>query len=135
MGKAIALEIAQEEVNALLEHRQMSERRRKEKEDAINELVEAVSYGELVFHKDDGFKIELKLKNPIKNEGTVDKLVFESRVKVGKLQLHMKGVKADDLHGMIIAYAAALTGQPKALISEIESEDYNLVQKVVIFFM
>jgi hypothetical protein len=135
MAKVVPIDVAQEEINSLMEFKQMSERRKKEKEEAIQDFVDAVAYGDITIHKDQNFKIELKLKFPIGEETKVEKLTFEPRVKVGKLQMHMKGVKADDLHGMIIAYAAALTSQPKALIGELESEDYNLVQKVVIFFM
>lgn len=133
MGK-ISREQAETEVKAWLDHKCVSEKRRESKKDAIENLIGAIEDGSLTMDQTN-FKLTQRLLFPFKNEKSVDELVYLPRITVDAVQKSMGGIKADDLHGMVKAYVAALTTQPKAIISALDTEDYEVAQKIAIFFM
>ena len=130
----IPRETAEAAAKAWLDHKCVSEKRREEKKDAIEALISAFEDGSFVMD-DKTFKISQDLVIPIKSEVETTQLIFEPRISVDKVQKAMGGVKSDDLHGMIRAYVSALTGRPKAVIGALDTEDYNVAQKIAIFFM
>jgi len=129
----VALEVAQAEVDKWLDHKKINERKRADKKDSIEALVNAVSDGDLVLNE----KMELvqALKFPFENEQKVLALVYKPRINVKEIHSKLTGVKTDNLGGMITAYIAALTGQPAALIGALDTEDYAIGQAVAIFFI
>jgi hypothetical protein len=134
MAGKINREQAEKEVNAWLDHKHFSEKRRELKKDAIENLISAIEDGSLTMDPE-SFKITQQLLFPLKNEKPVEQLVFLPRITVDAVQKSMGGTKADDLHGMVKAYVCALTTQPKGVIAALDTEDYDIAQKIAIFFM
>lgn len=130
----VALEQAEKEVLSWLDFKKVSTESREEKKDNIAELAKAISNGDLILDSET-FEFTHKLKFPIGAEVTISELKYAPRVNVKAVQKLMQGTKTDDLHGMILAYGAALSGQPKAVVSNIDTEDYRVLQKVAVFFM
>jgi hypothetical protein len=130
----VAIEVAEKEVTAWLDYKRVKESVREEKKEAIAELVKCVSDGDLVINQDT-FEIEHALLFPIENEISTTKLFYKPRVNADKIQVALKGIKSDDLHGMLLAYGAAISNNPKKLIAALDTEDYKIMQKVAVFFM
>jgi hypothetical protein len=129
----ISKEIATKDVERWLEFKKVSEKRREKKAESIETLIDLVMNGVLVIEED--LKITQVLCHPLKNEQPVEKLVYAPRIDVAKIHAAMKGVSAEDFHGMIVAYGQALTALPKKVLTAIDSEDYVGLNAVAIFFM
>jgi hypothetical protein len=132
----VSQEVAQKEIDSWLDFKKVKAEKRTEKDKAkqIQDLVDLVSAGDLVLDKETK-EFTHTLLFPIENELKTTVLKYAPRVNVAKVQKNMVGVKGDDLHGMILAYGAAITGQPKGLLKELDSEDYRILQAVAVFFM
>ncbi|MCE3278020.1 MAG: hypothetical protein K0S44_211 [Bacteroidetes bacterium] len=131
---AVSRDIAEKEIAAWLDFKNVKEKRRDEKKEAINELTDAVEEGAFVIEADSKV-IKYKLLFPIKGDVSTTELLFSPRISAAQIQAAMSGVKSDDIYGMITAYGSVLTGQPKNVIKALDTEDYNMVKKVAIFFM
>lgn len=141
--EVVSQEVAQKEIDSWLDFKKVKSEKRTEKDKAkqIKELVDLLCAGDLVLNPETFefthtllFPIEPKVKSGESATKTAV-LKYVPRVNVSKVQQHMTGVKGDDLHGMILAYGAAITGQPKGLLKELDSEDYRILQAVAVFFM
>jgi hypothetical protein len=96
--------------------------------------VNAIREGVLVLNEDKTFTHNLSL--PISSGDTpIASLTYKPRLTVGAVHAAMQGVKADNADGRILAYVAALSGQPKGVIAHIDTEDYGVCQAIAIFFL
>lgn len=130
----VALDQAELEVQSWLDFKKVSAKAREDKKDNIAELAECISNGDLTLNGET-FEFKQTLKFPVGEEVTITELTYKPRVNVQRVQKLMQGTKTDDLHGMILAYGAALTGQPKAVVANLDTEDYKVMQRVAVFFM
>lgn len=127
-------EQAEKEVNDWLDFKKMKPRRREEKKDAIEKLIEAVMDGDFVIDSET-FKIKYKLSHPLKAEVVTDELIFSPRANAGAIQGAMNDVKSDNVYETITAYVAVLTDKHKNVIKKLDVEDYNMANRIAIFFM
>lgn len=130
----IAREVAQAEVDKWIEYKGFSERKIETNSDSVEKMVDAFEDGVLVLNPDD-FEITQILRHQVGGEIPIKQLVFRSRMKVSDIQMQFKGVKTSDTFGMIAAYIAALTKQPKAVITDLDTEDYAIASTIAVFFM
>lgn len=132
MGK-IAKEIADAEVQKWLDFKKVKESKRELIIEILDSLSEAIQDGFLVLNED--MTLTHTLKFPIKGEVVTEKLTYQPRVTVQSVNLHMKGIKGNDTDSKLLATIAALTRSPKALIENLDTEDYSIAQQIGIFFL
>lgn len=133
----ITREIAEKEVEGWLDYKNIRKRKREELKDSINSLVDAVEDGLMIIDQK-SFVVTQKLLIPIENsEGvaTVTELKLAPRINAKLIREKMKGVKSDDLHGMMISYIAALSGNAKEIIGALDTVDYGISNSFSSFFM
>lgn len=129
----VAREVAEKEINQWLDYKNIKEGKREAFKDSIGRLVEAVMDGCLTLRED---KVLVQsLGFPTEGEAPVSELEYKPRIRVGAVQNHLKGVKADDADGRLVAYVAALTSKPKEVIKALDTEDFNISQAIAIFFL
>jgi len=129
--------VAERDVRGWLDFKNISDRKRTDNNDQIEALIEAVQDGAISIDEQSKEIIQ-KLRIPIKNdegETTVESLTYVPRVKVYELHDKLEGVKGSDVHGMVLAYASALTKQKKVVLKHMDSGDYSIAQTISIFFM
>lgn len=131
--KKVTIEVASSEMEAWLDYKKISQKKRDNNADSIDALVDAVVDGTLSFQED--HKILHKLKFPIEGESPVEELVYKPRVNMRTLHLHLQGVKGNDGDGRMTAYAAAVTSTPKDVITRLDTEDFSIAQSIAGFFL
>jgi len=129
----IAVEVAKVEVEKWLSYKKINERKRIDKKDSIEALINAVCDGDLILNSD--FTFTQKLKFPIDGDEQTMELKYKPRIPIKEIHSKLNGVKSDNLGGMISAYISALTGFPSATIGVLDSEDYAVGQAIAIFFI
>lgn len=128
------LDKAMEEVEQWLDSKRVREKKRDLYAENIEELAEAISAGDL--RTDDQGRFVQKLAFPIgEGEKQFTELTYKTRVPVGKFHVHLKGVKADDVDGRIMAYVAGLTDAGKGIISQMDGVDYEISKAIAVFFL
>ena len=125
----ISIEVAQAEIQKWLDGTKVMASKQAASKSDIELLTDAVCDGLLVVNED--LTLTQKLLYPL--EG-VTELVYKSRLSVGDPASRLKEVKADDIHGMVLAYVATLTQKPNALIKNIDRKDYRISTAVAGFF-
>lgn len=126
-------EMAVADVNKWLDAKKISQSKRELQKDSIDSLVDAITEGWLMLNADTAFV--MKLKFPLDGEDPLEELTFKTRVRTEQIKNHLKGVKATDIDGRLLAYGAALTSQSSTLINKLDTEDQSLVQSISVFFM
>lgn len=132
----VSKDFAEKEVNRFLDFKKVGKLKREDNFDGVNTLVDAVMCGDIEI--DENCIITHKLQFPITNdegEITVRELVYQPRLRVDKIQSSMKGVKANDADGRILAYINAITDKPKGILRHLESTDYSICQGIAVFFL
>lgn len=132
--KKISEEIARQEVDKWLDYKRVSEEKRADNEAAINGIVAAVANGSLII-SDQGHEITHVLMFPIGTNEDVKELTYKARLSLKERNKRTKGVKPTDTGDYIAAIIAALAGDNKAVIEEMDTEDYNIVQNIALFFI
>jgi hypothetical protein len=133
----IPKEIAEVEVKGWLDFKKVKESKRADNKKNIEELVNGVAEGSFIIDSETK-QIKYKLMFPVKNDKgveTVTELIFEPRVIAKKISDAIRGVNSEDTFGFFNGYAQALTGQPKNVIAQLDSEDYNMIRNILVFFM
>lgn len=124
---------AEEEITKWLDHKQVGQKKRESRTEQYNTLVEAMMEG--VLKMDDQYNFKLKLKFPIGADVKIPELNFPARIKVARLHEKLKGVDSDDGDGRILGYMAALTGQHKELLRDMDTVDYDSATAISFFFI
>lgn len=127
----ISKEVATEEVNKWLDYKKVKSKKREAYKDAIESLSDAISEGALILNED--FSFTQNLDFPVGSDKQIKSLEFKARVDVATIQKYMNGVSTGD--GRILATIAALSGQEKAVVSKLDTEDYSVASSVAIFFL
>lgn len=138
MENVINEEMAKVEIEKWLDFKNVSKRKRKQKE--IKSNIETITYaicdGDLVL--DDSFNLVQTLRNPVKDtEGKVvlSELTFKPRLLLGDVETSLMNVKTDNHMGMLAAYTSALTSVNTGLIRKIDTDDNKTSQAIVMFFL
>ena len=134
MGNAVSKQIATEEITKWLDSKGVRAKKRKENEDSIDELIEAVEEGYLVVDHDSN-ELVLQLATPLGSDGQIKEFRFKPRLTVGEVHPFLKKLKAGDVDGRLLAYAQALTSQPAAVINSMDTGDQGLITTIALFFL
>lgn len=129
----ITREVAEAEVNSWLDYKKIGQEKRETYKKNIDNMVEAIMDGWLMLQEDKTFKHLLKFE--VGEEKKVTELSYTPRITVSKINTAMKGVPSNDGDARILAYAHALTGTAKGILSKLDTEDYNISQAIVLFFL
>lgn len=128
-------ETATKEIDKWLDEKKVSLTKRESKKDQIESLICGIMDGDLSMT--DSGEFEHTLKFPSDTSSAVKKLVYKQRILVGDVQHHLKNNKIaiTDFDGRINCYIQALTGAPYAVITKMETTDYDIMQSIAVFFM
>ena len=126
----ISIEVAQAEIQKWLDGTKVMASKQAASKSDIELLTDAVCDGLLVVNED--LTLTQKLLYPL--EG-VTELTYKARLSVSDPASRLKEFKADDIHGMILAFVATLTQKPNALIKNIDRKDYRISTAVAGFFL
>ena len=72
---------------------------------------------------------------PLEDEKPLNEITYKSRLNQRMLEPHLRGVKADDGDGRVLAYLAALTSQPKGILKALDTADKRICNAIVLFFI
>ena len=132
----VTRKVAESEVNKWLDYKKVKDKKRENLQDQIDVMVDAIIDGSLVLDQD--FKFTHTLSFPIENakgEVSIRSLTYKPRLSVKEINSRMKGVKANDADARVVGYIAALTDQPAAVLTSLETEDNSLSQAFATFFL
>lgn len=125
MKELISKEVATEQVNEWLDGKRVDPLTRTEKVQAVNKLVSAVMYGQLVIHTDGS--LTHKLIYPV---GDKTEFNYKGRLTVDEIEACM-GVSTTSASKL---YGAALTGENSGYIGKMDTADAGILNAVVVFF-
>jgi hypothetical protein len=135
-GAVVAASVAAEDVKKWLDHKRVKPIKREIQIYYINQLVQAVMYGDLVLNED--FTFTHKLNVPVVNgkdgSSIFDKLTYASRLTVQDVSNVLEGMNTRNEISNSIAYGAALTGKATGLIGRLDTSDLEVMTAVGIFF-
>lgn len=134
MSTKVAIEVAKSDIEAWLDHKKITDKKREAYESNIETLTDAIVDGYLV-HNSQDHTLEHTLKFSFGTEMKVEKLTYIPRLNMQRLKPYLTGVKSTDADGRITAYICALTGKAKGIIEQLDSEDLTIAQAVAIFFL
>jgi hypothetical protein len=127
--QVVQIEVAQADIERWLDGTMVMNSKRVASKSDIELMTDAICDGLLVVNED--LTLSQKLLYPL--EG-VSHLTYKSRLSVGDPASRLKEFKADDVHGMVLAYVATLTQKPNALIKNIDRKDYRISTAIAGFF-
>lgn len=127
-------ETATKEVDRWLDAKKVMPSKRENNRDAIDKLVESVMYGQLIVTEND--TLQQVLIWPLGDNESIKTLDYRQRINLETINARIKreNIKATDVDARIMAYAAALTSQPTAILGKMDTEDTGLMQSIVSFF-
>lgn len=132
-AKMISKEQATKEVEAWLDSKCVSQRKRDKAKQAIEDLIEFFEYGILTLNHET-FEITQILQLPVGDSG-IKELKYKSRMPVGAAYDHLTKVKSGDGDGRVMAYVTALTGVNSGIVKAIDTEDYDACVAIAYFFL
>ncbi len=130
----VAYDVAKAEIDAWLDQKKVYESTREAYKDNIDLLIDAMMNGDLT-RNDSTNVLTHKLLFPDELGNEVISIDYRARLNDNTLKPYMQGVKAGDADGRLLGLAAALTSQPKALISKMDSADKKIMTAIAIFFL
>lgn len=135
MKSKVAREVAQAEIEKWLDYKKIKEAKREAEETTTETIVDAICDGTLVLNKD--YTFTHKLAFPLKSDGedTLKELTYKPRLEVREINTKMKGIKPSDADGRIMGYIAALTDQPRGVLTRMDTEDNRIAQAFATFFL
>lgn len=132
MERKLAPEVAQAEVEKWLDWMKIMPGQREKHQDEIDILIEAVSYGNLELSEDMTWTQHLLF--PFGEEIEIKNITYKKRINDKLMEPYLKGVKATDGDGRILAYKACMTGLEKALVKVVDPQDGRVLNALTAFF-
>jgi len=126
-------EQATKEINAWLDSKKIMHATKEANQDSIDLLIDGMVEGLLTVEKSN--EIIHSLAFPIGDDDKIKNLTYKHRINDRILEPYLKGVKPADSDGRLIAYIAALTGQLKAVIKNMDSVDKKISLAIAVFFL
>jgi len=124
---------ALKDVERWLDYKKIGNSKREINKDFINMLADAVADGDLVLEED--FKWKYTLKFPLENESPVRTISFMPRVSLKEINEYQGKAKASSGSDVMVMYLSLLSGVAKEVIRNFDTEDFNLISSIGIFFM
>jgi hypothetical protein len=134
--KRLSEEAALKEFERWLDFKKVKTKKRDGNKDQQESIIEAIVDGDIRI--DEKCNIIYKLLQPITDDGGevfLAELTFKPRLKVHEFNSKMKGVKANDVDGRLVAYVSALTGQNSGVIRKLDVDDYSICQNIIMYFL
>ena len=133
----MSLEVAEKEFNAWLDHKNVKESKREAYKDAGESIIQCLCEGSVTI--DGNMNLTYK-PTPVmyddKEDGNaLSELVFKPRLRQFEVNKYMKGVKADDAEGRLLAFTCASTGVNKGLIQKLYTEEFQITQNIALYFL
>lgn len=132
----IPIEVAQQEVEDLLDKKNIKPKRRADLEGVIDVVVEAISLG-LVAINEDG-SIKQLLITPVGESGTLTEINYKARVEpiaINNKLTALKGESAANPRMLSMVYMQAYTGLLAAQINNLEPSDRETANSIISFFL
>jgi|TARA_R110001599_G_scaffold341931_1_gene563270 hypothetical protein len=133
MTEAVERSVAEADVERWLSAKRVRASKRKDAEDQIEALIEAVVWGQMIVNEDD--QLVQTLDFPIEAEIRTTNLTYKNRVSVSEMNSKLKGVKSGDVDDRVLRVISAITGKPAGVIGRLDTSDYSVAQSVAIFFL
>ena len=136
MKQKVTREVALKDFERWLNFKNIKGRKREDNENFEQIIVDAIVDGQLTIG--DNCHIKFILPEAITNkegEEVLKELTFLPRIRVRDVNNKMKGVKADDGDGRVVAYISAITQQNTGIITNLFTEDYSVCQSIVMYFL
>lgn len=131
-GMVMTRELAQEEVNGYLSFKRIRPKRRIEKKDYIDSIVDGVEDGTLSIHKETKV-ITHRLLHPT---GGIKKFEYVPRISQSKIAARLKMSSNDESgHSAITCFIAELTGNNITVVGMLDTEDNVVASAIALLFM
>lgn len=130
-GMVMPREEATKEVENYLNFKGMRQKRRKEKEEYINMIIDCVEDGTLSIDPETKV-IKHKL---IHKAGGIDQFAYKPRLNQGKIANRLRMSSSTDGHSAIACYVAELTDNNISVVGLLDTEDNVISQAVAMLFM
>lgn len=131
MKNAVSKEVAIKDVNAWLDYKKVSQKKRESNSDQIEVLIQAIEEGNLSIDLET-FEINHELLFPI---GETVLFTYKPRINVGLIHRRLSGIKSGDSDGRFLAYVCTLTGLNSGIVSAVDTEDYGICFAIACFFL
>src|SRR5688572_22991268 len=131
----VSKEVATDEINKWLDSKKVFAGKREAYKDHIDIMIEAISEGCLTILEDGSIKQTLLFELNGGEGMAVKELQYKPRLNRKMVIPHLTNVKAGDGDGRVLATMAALTGQPKNILSSLDNEDSRIADSIVVFFV
>ena len=131
---SVSREVAEAEVQAWLDKKKVFKTTSENNKDSVEILVDGVCQGVLSLDQTT-WKFKHKLLFPFGDQIKVEELNYHSRLNDKMLKPYLNGVKPSDAEGRLLAYIAALTGQARAVLEELDTADKKIAMAIAIFFL
>jgi len=129
----VSVETARKEVKDLIELKKMRPNKAARMQGVVEQLVEAVTLGDVVFDLPNG-KITQKLAFPLGENKTVTELVYDIRIPVRRLNEAYVRLGGVDGQAKINACIEVLTNIFATQVLDLEPTDKELADYIAVFF-
>lgn len=131
-NQAVDRDTATLEIESWLDKKKVYESTREAQKDSIELLIEAMMAGDLTL---DSKTNEFTHKLLIPESANITEMKYRARLNDAILRPYLNGVKGGDADGRLLAYTAALTQQPKNILSALDTADKKIMMAIAIFFL
>ena len=133
-GLVVSKEIALQEVNKWLDHREVDEEERADDQKTVRFLAKEVANGRLIINAD--WTLTQKLRVPLEIDGlpNVAELKYADRICMDKVHKRLENIRSNSGSAKIAAHVAALTNQATAVIQKMDSKDYSTAVTINLIF-
>ncbi len=129
----ITPEIADAEIEEWLDVKKVRPSTRETNKDSIENMKDAVVEG--ILRVNENKTLTHFLLEPVGEEKKITELTYKTRLNDRMKIPYMKGIKSDDVFGMLNGTIAALTTTPREVIMAMDTEDKRLAQAIAVFFI
>ena len=133
----VTQEMAIADVTAWMDLKRIKPKRREALKNFVENMVDAVMDGELIFDRDSGL-LKYRLINPVGEGEFLKELTFKPRISEYEMDTYRPSVKniSDPMLASTLLVLATLTGQSTAMLKQLDkSTDFPLCESIAIFFM
>jgi len=131
-NQVVDRDTATQEIESWLDKKKVYESTREAQKDSIELLIEAMMAGDLTL---DSKTNEFVHKILIPESVGITEMKYRARLNDAILRPYLNGVKGGDADGRLLAYTAALTQQPKNILSALDTADKKIMMSIAIFFL
>ncbi len=131
-NQAVDKETATKEIESWLDKKKVYEVTRESQKDSIDILIEGIMNGDLSLDEKTNEFIHKLL---VPDSAGITEMKYRARLNDAMLRPYLNGVKSGDADGRLLAYTAALTQQPKNILSALDTADKKIMMSIAIFFL